>query len=122
MAGYTDVVPQITLKDAHIDFDNTTRSMARQSARTPSINSPTFHSTQIPSAPGDPLQKGPVYVGRDPCHDMEVVIKVGECKSHVAVVRSTRKQGDTTLVDVRTTTKLENVDLTLEISDMMHLQ
>jgi hypothetical protein len=129
MAGYTDLVPQITVKDAHIDFDITTRSMARQSARTLSISSPvslseatTSHSSQIPSAPGDQDEKGPLYVGRDPYQDMEVIINVGECKSHVAVVRSTRKQGNTTLVDVRTTTKLENVDLTLEISDMTHLQ
>jgi hypothetical protein len=128
IASCTDVVSQITLDAAYLDFDITPRSMTQHSARTPSINSTaslsevvTLHGSQIPSAPGDPEEE-PLYVGRDPCQDMEVIINVGECKLHVAVVRSTRKHGNKTLVDIRTTTKLKNIDLTLEISDMAHLQ
>jgi hypothetical protein len=53
---------------------------------------------------------------------MELVIQTGECKSYHAVVLSTRRKDDRDLVDVRTTTKVENVVLTLDVGDVSHLQ
>jgi hypothetical protein len=53
---------------------------------------------------------------------MEVVINVGELKAHTAVVLNTRITGDNTLIDVQTTTKVENVALTLEEKHVTHLQ
>jgi hypothetical protein len=63
-----------------------------------------------------------VYAGQDPLKDMEVIIQAGECKSHHAVILGTRKKDNNDLVDVRTTTKVENVILTLEMNDVSHLQ
>ena len=63
-----------------------------------------------------------MYTGRDPYEHMEVIINVGPCKGHNAVVLSSRKRDDKLLVDVRTTTKVENVLLTLDESDVSHLQ
>ena len=70
----------------------------------------------------DTIDTSSLYTGRDPYLHMEVVINTGECKSHFGVVRGTRKQDDKTLVEVRTTTKVENVDLLLDMKDVTHLQ
>lgn len=63
-----------------------------------------------------------MYTGPDPLKDMEVVIQAGDCKSHHAVVLGTRRKEDNDVVDVRTTTKVENVTLTLDMGDICHLQ
>jgi hypothetical protein len=63
-----------------------------------------------------------MYTGRDPLKNMEVIIQVGDCKSHHAVVLGTRRKEDKDLVDVRTTTKVENAFLTLDMGDVCHLQ
>jgi hypothetical protein len=63
-----------------------------------------------------------MYTGRDPYEHMEVMINVGACKGHTAVILSTRKKDNRLLVDVRTTTKVENTVLTLDESDVSHLQ
>jgi len=63
-----------------------------------------------------------VYTGRDPLKDMEVVIQAGDCKSHHAVVLASRRQEDKDVVDVRTTTKVENIFLTLSMGNVCHLQ
>jgi hypothetical protein len=63
-----------------------------------------------------------MYTGQDPLKDMEVVIQAGDCKSHHAVVLGTRRKEDKDVVDVRTTTKVENVALTLDMGDICHLQ
>ena len=63
-----------------------------------------------------------MYTGLDPYQHMEVMINVGACKGHTAVVISSRKMDDKLLVDVRTTTKVDIIFLTLEECDVSHLQ
>jgi hypothetical protein len=53
---------------------------------------------------------------------MEVIIQVGDCKSHHAVILGTRRKEGKDIVDVRTTTKVENVVLSLDMGDVCHLQ
>jgi hypothetical protein len=60
--------------------------------------------------------------GIDLYRQMEVIINVGPCKSHFAVVLCSRKQGDEVVLDLRTTTKVENVYLTLPATHVTHLQ
>jgi hypothetical protein len=63
-----------------------------------------------------------MYTGRDPYYQMDVMINVGDCKGHAAVVIGTRQTASNVLVDVRTTTKVENALLTFDQRDVTHLQ
>jgi hypothetical protein len=63
-----------------------------------------------------------MFTGLDPYQHMEVMINVGACKGHTAVVIGSRKMDGKLLVDVRTMTKLEPVFLTFEECDVSHLQ
>jgi len=87
----------------------------------PSFDFPSMYSLPTPfrtPVDFDPL----VYTGRDPLKNMEVIIQVGDCKLHHAVVLGTRRKEDKDIVDVRTTTKVENVVLSLDLGDVCHLQ
>ena len=63
-----------------------------------------------------------MHIDQDTYRFMEVKIHTGEYKAHCGVVLATRRRDGTTFVDVRTTTKLSNVMIALEVKDVTELQ
>jgi hypothetical protein len=63
-----------------------------------------------------------MYTGQDPYRTMEVKIHTGEYKLHQGDVLATRIKDGVTFIDVRTTTKLINVVVPLEVKDVSELQ